>query len=156
MMEARSYHGLTELGGFLFAIGGHDGHSRLKSAEFYDPSANCWKYVCPLNTPRSVPGVQRLGGSIYVAGGFDGKVFLNSVECYDIELNKWLPCPSLNRGRCALGLVHYNGCLYACGGFDGSFVKSVERLTLGGEAWEPCTDMTVAKAHFGITCTWSN
>ena len=96
------YHGLAEMDGFLFSIGGHSGRSRLKSVEFYDLATNQWTAACPMSIARSVAGVASPGGSIYVAVGYNGKDYLNSVECYNIELNKWLPCPSMNGRRSAL------------------------------------------------------
>jgi N-acetylneuraminic acid mutarotase len=147
------YHGLTEMDGLLFAIGGHSGRARLKSVEFYDPATNQWTTACPMNVARSVAGVTSLGGSIYVAGGYNGKDYLDTVESYDIELNKWLLCPSMNVRRSALGLVAYSGCLYACGGFCGSFQSSVEKYVPGMELWENCVPMPLGKVHFAISCT---
>ena len=153
MKDPRMYHGLAEMDGFLFSIGGHNGQSRLKSVEFYDPAQDLWQFACSLTTPRSVAGVAKLGSSIYIAGGYDGKHYLNSVECYDIELNKWLPCPPLGTSRSAFGLVSYNGSLYACGGFNGSFLNSVEQLVLGSNEWDSSVSMEISKVHFGTSCT---
>lgn len=147
------YHGLTEMDGLLFAVGGHSGPTRLKSVEFYDPSKDTWTYASPMTIPRSVAGVASLGGSIYAAGGYNGQVYLNSVECYDVEVKKWFLCPSMSVCRSAMGLVSFDGGLYACGGFNGSFETSVEKFTLTTQAWEPCADMLVEKVHFGIACT---
>ena len=147
------YHGLTEMDGLLFAVGGHSGRARLNSVEYYDPATNQWTGACSMSIARSVAGVASLGGSIYVAGGYSGRDYLDTVESYDIELNKWLPCPSMNVRRSALGLVAYNGCLYACGGFSGSFQSSVEKYILGKELWETCVPMPLGKVHFAISCT---
>ena len=109
-------HGLAEMDKLLFAIGGHDGHVRLRSVEFYDPACNYWVLVSPMIVPRSVAGVASLWGSIYVVGGYDGKEYLDSVEYYDIKLEQWFVGPSMTCRRSALGLVTYRGSLYACGG----------------------------------------
>lgn len=153
MTALRMYHGLAEMDKLLFAIGGHDGHTRLRSVEFYDPATNQWTIVSPMTALRSVAGVASLGGSIYVVGGYDGKTYLDSVEYYDIELDQWFVGPSMTSRRSALGLVAYSGCLYACGGFNGSFISSVERFVQGSEAWEPVVSMQVERVHFGVTCT---
>ena len=147
------YHGMAEMDGLLFAVGGHSGPSRLDTVEFYDPSKDTWTYVCPMSIPRTVAGVASLGGSIYVVGGYNGKVYLNSVEAYDLEVDKWFPCPSLRLCRSAMGLVGAEGCLYACGGFNGSFETSMEKYVPGTKTWEPCADMLVDKVHFGASYT---
>lgn len=149
----RMYHGLAEMDGLLFAVGGHSGSSRLSTVEFYDPSKDTWTYACSMSIPRSVAGVASLGGSIYAVGGYSGKIYMNSVESYDVEMDMWFPCSPMNLCRSAMGLVAYDGCLYACGGFNGSFETSVEKYAPSVQSWESCADMLVEKVHFGITCT---
>lgn len=149
----RMYHGVAEMDGLLFAVGGHSGPSRLSSVEFYDPARDKWTYVCPMSTPRSVAGVASLGGSIYAAGGYNGKTYLNSVESYDVEMDKWFTCVPMNTCRSAMGLVDYSGCLYACGGFNGNFETSVEKYSSSTQTWEPCADMLIEKVHFGLART---
>lgn len=40
----------------LYAVGGFDGERRLASVERYDPEADTWSEVAPLNRPRSGAG----------------------------------------------------------------------------------------------------
>lgn len=40
----------------LYAVGGFDGERRLSSVERYDPEADTWSEVAPLNRPRSGAG----------------------------------------------------------------------------------------------------
>lgn len=49
--------GIAELGGALYAAGGHDGWSFLNSVERWDPSTRQWSYVAPMTIPRSTLGV---------------------------------------------------------------------------------------------------
>ena len=57
MSSPRMYHGLTEMDGLLFAVGGHSGRARLKSVEYYDPATNQWTGACSMSIARSVAGV---------------------------------------------------------------------------------------------------
>ena len=40
---------LGVLGGPMYALGGYDGASSLKSVERYDPQSNCWTKVTEFN-----------------------------------------------------------------------------------------------------------
>ena len=48
---------MASLGGFLFAIGGHDGRTYLNSAEMYSPQSDSWSMVASMNTRRAGAGV---------------------------------------------------------------------------------------------------
>ena len=153
MRTERMYHGLAEMDGLLFAVGGHNGMTRLNTVEFYNPSKDTWAFASPMSIPRSVVGVASLGGSIYAVGGYNGRDYLNSVESYDVEMNKWFSCPAMSVCRSALGLVGYEGSLYACGGFNGSFETSVELFNPSSQTWQPCSSMLLEKVHFGTAWT---
>ena len=153
MISARIYHSVTELEQLLFAIGGHNGHSRLDTVECYNPGMDQWCPVTPMSIKRSVCGAASLNGSIYVVGGFDGKTYLKDVEVYDTELDKWSTGIPLSCPRSAVGVVAYEGCIYCCGGFNGQFLGSVERYTPGELWWEEVVPMLSKRVHFGITST---
>ena len=53
----------------LYAVGGHDGISYLKSVEEYDLSGDCWKFVKTMYTRRGGAGVAALCGKLYAIGG---------------------------------------------------------------------------------------
>ena len=57
MHVCRGGVGLASLGGYLFAIGGHDGKAYLNTAEMYCPKANKWKMVASMKTSRAGAGV---------------------------------------------------------------------------------------------------
>lgn len=168
MNMQRMHHGLTEVNGLIFAVGGYNGSTRLDTMEFYDPSKDIWTYACSLSAPRSEAGVAYLGGSIYVIGGHWEDQ--NVMERYDVEKDKWFPCStSACKVGMGAGLVAYDGCLYVCGGsFDvgrglggdghGYIIEfrsrretsSMQKYTPSTEKWETCPDMLVSKSHFGI------
>lgn len=57
MYVCRGGVGVASMGGFLFAIGGHDGRTYLNTAEMYCPQANKWTMVASMNTRRAGAGV---------------------------------------------------------------------------------------------------
>ena len=69
-MNCRRRHvSMALLGGKMYAVGGHDGISYLKSVEEYDPVADNWKFVKTMFTRRGGAGVAALGGKLYAIGG---------------------------------------------------------------------------------------
>lgn len=65
--------------GFVYAIGGYDGVSQLKSVERYDTEKDEWELVAPMRSPRSALAVALLGGKIYALGEY-------SLFCCDCSL----------------------------------------------------------------------
>ncbi len=57
MHVCRGGVGLSSLGGYLFAIGGHDGKSYLQTAEVFCPRTNKWSMVASMKTSRAGAGV---------------------------------------------------------------------------------------------------
>lgn len=57
MHVCRGGVGVASLGGYLFAIGGHDGRTYLNTAEMYCPKFNTWTMVASMNTSRAGAGV---------------------------------------------------------------------------------------------------
>lgn len=55
----------------LYAVGGRDGSSCLKSVEYYDPHTNKWTSCCPMIRRRCSVGVGVLNGYLYAVGGYD-------------------------------------------------------------------------------------
>lgn len=60
--------GLAMLDGFMYAIGGWDGTSRLDSVERYNPKTNTWTFIPPIKIPLTSPAVIALEGFLYVTG----------------------------------------------------------------------------------------
>jgi kelch-like protein 20 len=59
MNSRRSGVGLSVVNGLLYAVGGFDGTTYLKTVEVYDPDQNQWKLVGSMN-------YRRLGGGVSV------------------------------------------------------------------------------------------
>ncbi|RTG80138.1 kelch-like protein 18, partial [Schistosoma bovis] len=134
MISKRSRIGVVALNGLLYAIGGFDGNSRLRTTEVYNPKTGKWATVASMICRRSAAGAAAYDGCLYVCGGFDGQTSLRTCEMYIPEQDTWKLISSLNEPRSAGGLVALNGRLYAIGGHNGLAVFStVECYEKGGD-----------------------
>ena len=57
------FSGLAMLDGFVYAVGGWEGSSRLDSVERYDPESNVWNSVSNLKMAVTSPAVVAHEGS---------------------------------------------------------------------------------------------
>lgn len=55
----------------LYAVGGRDGSSCLKSVECFDPHTNKWSSCAPMSKRRGGVGVATWNGFLYAIGGHD-------------------------------------------------------------------------------------
>ena len=86
-------------------LGGNDGASCLNTMERYDPVADSWTCLAPMNTRRSTHDVTVIDGTLYAVGGNDGSSSLNTIEKYDPETNKWTSVVSMSTRRSSVGVV---------------------------------------------------
>lgn len=68
MHHRRCYVSVCVLNGNIYAIGGHDGHSRLRTVEVYCPKTNQWTLLESMDTRRSDADACVVDGQIYVLG----------------------------------------------------------------------------------------
>lgn len=71
--------GLVMLDGFVYAVGGWEGRSRLDSVECYDPHTNSWQFTESFKMAVTSPAVVALDGLLYVTGK---KCSLHSCMCF--------------------------------------------------------------------------
>lgn len=71
--------GLVMLDGYVFAVGGWEGRSRLASVECYDPHTNTWQFMESVKMAVTSPAVVALDGLLYVTG-----VVLSPQEASDL------------------------------------------------------------------------
>ena len=57
MHVCRGGVGLSAVGGYLFAVGGHDGKAYLNTAEIYSPNSDSWSPIASMATSRAGAGV---------------------------------------------------------------------------------------------------
>lgn len=60
--------GLVMLDGFVYAVGGWEGRSRLDSVECYNPHTNTWQFTESFKMAVTSPAVVALDGLLYVTG----------------------------------------------------------------------------------------
>lgn len=56
------------LDGFVYAVGGWEGRSRLDSMECYNPQTNSWEFTKSVKMAVTSPAVVALDGLLYVTG----------------------------------------------------------------------------------------
>ncbi len=78
---------MASLGRYLYAAGGNDGNSSLKTVERYDPHVNKWTEVSSMDKRRAGVGLAALNGYLYAAGGFDDASPLDTVERYGMGVD---------------------------------------------------------------------
>jgi hypothetical protein len=59
---------MAALDGYIYAIGGYDGTSRLSTVERYCPKTNRWTFVASLANATSKVFAVGLNGFLYAAG----------------------------------------------------------------------------------------
>ncbi len=138
MQEQRSWIGIAEVGGQIYAIGGMvgaDGH-KLESIERYDPRTDSWKYLAPMPTPRSSLAVVPVGNTIYTIGGYGADGPTDRVEAYDIAVDRWVTdLPPMPTKRYDLTAVALDNVIYAIGGNSQSDLTTVEAFDTVTRRW---------------------
>ena len=62
MRRCRGRLGVAVLNGRLYVLGGFDSSVRLKSAECFDPTTNCWSPIASMSYARSAPACTAMDG----------------------------------------------------------------------------------------------
>lgn len=66
------------LDGFVYAVGGWEGRSRLDSVECYNPHTNLWQFKESYKMAVTSPAVVALDGLLYVTGRKTCRLFLEA------------------------------------------------------------------------------
>ncbi|ELT91551.1 hypothetical protein CAPTEDRAFT_3638 [Capitella teleta] len=117
MILPRSELGLAMLDGFIFAVGGWEGSSRLDSIERYDPTTNHWSMVAPMKMAVTSPAVVAHEGLLYVTGGAvleDGDG-IDLVQCFNPRNNHWMELPRMKIARSGSAACALNSVIYVIG-----------------------------------------
>jgi N-acetylneuraminic acid mutarotase/Tfp pilus assembly protein PilE len=144
MTSPHCLFGTEVIDGKIYAIGGTNGASCIKTTEVYDPTANTWTLLAPMSTARSRFQTEVIDGKIYVIGGYESSV-LSSVEVYDPSTNIWTTLASMSTARHFFQTEVINGKIYAIGG---SGIKTAEVYDPSTNAWTPIASMSVARISF--------
>ncbi|XP_018011963.1 kelch-like protein 5 [Hyalella azteca] len=127
MSSPRSSLGVGVVGGKLYAVGGRDGSSCLRSVECYDPHTNRWTPCARMHQRRGGVGVGVLGGHLYAVGGHDAPASsptvtrLQCVERYDPATDTWTLLPGgLPVGCDSVSVCQLGEQLVCVGGYTGT------------------------------------
>lgn len=107
MLSKRCRLGVATLGGKIYACGGYDGSAFLKSVECFDPVANKWSYVAPMNVTRSRVALVANMDRLWAIGGYDGMKNLSTVEMYNPDADEWTFVASMesHEGGVGVGVI---------------------------------------------------
>ena len=150
--QRRSYVQAATLGDNVYAVGGTEGNTRLRTVEKLSPYTSTWNTVADMNVARSRPGVASLDGRLFAVGGYNGAEHLSSVECYSPNSNCWRMMESMSVPRNSPATAVHNGCLYVAGGHSGkTLLQSVERYNPTTKQWSNVAPLKTARCDFGMT-----
>lgn len=142
---------VLEANGHVYALGGVDGRSFLRTVEYApmraDGTLGPWHLTAPLTEERGFFDAVAYGGYLYAAGGGNGpngEHLLASVERAplraDGRLGPWERLPAaFNLPRRCVKLAAVGQTLYALGGFGGTLLDSVERAGFSAGGLAPFT-----------------
>ena len=152
LTQRRSYVQAATLGENVYAVGGTEGNTRLKTVEKLSPYTSTWTRVADMNVARSRPGVAAVDGRLFATGGYNGKEHLSSMECYSPNSDTWRMMESMSVPRNSPATAVHDGCLYVAGGHSGKeLLKSVECYNPQEDKWSKVAPMKTARCDFGMT-----
>ncbi|KAL8560902.1 hypothetical protein ACOMHN_059086 [Nucella lapillus] len=145
MLTPRSGHGLVEVGGYLYAVGGRDRHCWiLNTGEKYDPTTDTWSPIAPMEHARVGFGLVAVDDNIYAMGGSNDLTEpLVSMEVYNVFTDKWRPLPDmiLKRVWSAFAAAADKKIYVIAGGIVGKFYETVECFDTRTETWASVSPM---------------
>lgn len=153
MSKPRCGVGVTVLGQYIYAVGGHDGQDYLKTVERFDTKTGIWSQdVSDMHVERTSLGVVALNGYIYAIGGQSRSCeALETVERYDPSTNEWTFCKSMLQKRLGAGVTVLDNSIYVIGGACEKSLNSVECYNPVEDKWYLKASMRVSRKHFGCT-----
>ncbi|XP_007891830.1 kelch-like protein 3 [Callorhinchus milii] len=154
MNVARSELGVAMLNGFVFAVGGWEGSSRLDSVECYSPHTNMWHFLKPIKMAITSPAVVALDGLLYVAGGAvleDGDG-IDLFQVYNPQMNSWSELAPMQIPRSGSVACVLRGKIYVIGGWHASTenTNKVEQYDPKTNTWQMCAPMNERRYRPGV------
>ncbi|WP_416980453.1 Kelch repeat-containing protein [Streptomyces sp. T028] len=152
----------------VYAVGGEQGSTILKTVQFYNPATLAWSTITQLNTARSALGVAaapcpsgQTGTCVYAVGGTGTSGALASVESFNPATLTWTTLSSLSQARSNLGAAaapcpsgQTGTCVYAVGGFDSSgYSDTVESYNPVSKAWSLVARLPVERSSQAVAST---
>ena len=153
LLTPRFDHGAaTGPDGRVYAIGGafiDSGFNQhiLSTGEVYDPVANTWSAIPPMNTAREQLAITvGSDGRFYAFGGDDGTNTLNTVEAYNTKTKTWTtlaPMPKPRRGHAVASAA--DKLIYVFGGLAPTFDRIVDIYNPVTNTWLPSECMVTQR-----------
>ncbi|XP_016114973.1 kelch-like protein 17 [Sinocyclocheilus grahami] len=154
MNVARSELGLVMLDGYVFAVGGWEGRSRLDSVECYNPQTNTWQFMESVKMAVTSPAVVALDGLLYVTGGAvledgDGT---NLAQAYNPKTCVWTEVAPMQIARSGSAACILKGKIYVIGGWHASTENTdkVESYDPKTNKWTMCAPMKERRYRPGV------
>lgn len=154
MNVARSELGLVMLDGYVFAVGGWEGRSRLDSVECYNPQTNSWQFMESVKMAVTSPAVVALRGRLYVTGGAvledgDGT---DLAQVYNPKTSVWTEVAPMQIARSGSASCTLKGKIYVIGGWHASTENTdkVECYDPQTNQWIMCSPMKERRYRPGV------
>uniref|UniRef100_A0A3B4GSV7 Kelch-like protein 20 n=1 Tax=Pundamilia nyererei TaxID=303518 RepID=A0A3B4GSV7_9CICH len=107
---------LVMLDGFVYAVGGWEGRSRLDSVECYNPHTNSWQFTESVKMAVTSPAVVALDGLLYVTGAVledgDGT---DLAQVYNPKTAVWTEVAPMQIARSGSAACTLKGKIYVIG-----------------------------------------
>jgi N-acetylneuraminic acid mutarotase len=157
MALARSEHGVAELDGKIWVLGGYP-PGRLPSnlVQIYDPAASRWSLGPRLPQPIHHLMAAAVGGKLYVMGGeIDGastgrpEIFVAHTWVHDPAVGGWVQRAPMPTARSGGGKAVIDGKIYVAGGRPpgGHAFEVYDPAT---DKWEKLPDMPTQRNHLAM------
>jgi hypothetical protein len=108
------------LEGKVYVLGIWHDPDTLSSNQVYDPLADSWIELQPMNEARTALSIAVGNNRIYSFGGWNGFTYVDTTEIYDPETNTWSLGPVLPSGRGGCAIVSVGTKIYLFGGESGT------------------------------------
>jgi N-acetylneuraminic acid mutarotase len=134
---------VEEVGGILYAIGGHSSASFYESTnEAYDPVTDSWTTKSPMPTGRDNSTSAVVGDLIFVIGGHSSSNYYESAnEVYDPATDTWETRAPMPTARFMLAAAAVDDVIYAVGGWS-----NATDWETANEAYDPAADSWSTKS----------
>uniref|UniRef100_A0A8C5E5V8 BACK domain-containing protein n=1 Tax=Gouania willdenowi TaxID=441366 RepID=A0A8C5E5V8_GOUWI len=151
MQKSRALMSVTELKGYIYAMGGWGNLTSLRTAERYQPNINQWTFIASMNFGRRYASCTTLNNKIYICGGRSNYRVLNTAEYYNPDTNQWTLITPMGTHRYRLGVVAYMGHIFAVGGRERfRDLRSAEAYDPVTNTWYDVPEMVHKHSYFDI------
>ncbi|XP_077296731.1 kelch-like protein 25 [Arctopsyche grandis] len=153
MLETRGRPIVAVIDGCIYAFGGTNENTDLKTVERFDPTTQKWTFATPMMTARSDAAGVLYDSIFYAIGGSNNVKPINNVESYCTTTRKWKKLTPMMKARQTLSVVATAGFIYALGGRTENGLSTVERYEPKTDTWITVASMSVAR-HGLETCAF--